>query len=116
MYGTTSEVRWRGAAKFTSIVSTSGNGGPGRPAALKRQSIRPPIVSIGGRDGVGIAQVDDLVAGDVDRRVLEVEDVDLGAELGEPLDRGRAHPGSAATAHDHPLAFVAERRCHHVPL
>ena len=50
-----------------------------------------------------------------DRRVLEVEDVDLGAELGESLDRGGAHPGTAAPAHDHPLAFVAERQCHHVP-
>ena len=66
--------------------------------------------------GVGVAQVDDLVAGDLHRRVLEVEHVDLGAELGEPLDRGGAHAGSAAPAHDHPLAFVAERQCHHVPL
>ena len=66
--------------------------------------------------GVGVTQVDDLVAGDVHRRVLQVEDVDLGAELGQALDRGRAHPGTATAAHDHPLAFVAERQCHHVPL
>ena len=89
---------------------------PGEPGGVE-EAVDPPTDLVdGGRGGVGIAQVDDLVAGDVDGRVLEVEHVDLGAEVGEPLDRGRAHPGSAATTHDHPLAFVAERRCHHVPL
>jgi hypothetical protein len=65
---------------------------------------------------VGVTQVGGLVAGHLHRRVLEVEDVDLGAELGEPFDRSGAHAGSAAPAHDHPLAFVAEGRCHRFPL
>ena len=41
-----SSARWRMAAKFTSIVSTSENGGPGSPAQLNSAWIVPPICSI----------------------------------------------------------------------
>ena len=116
MCGTTHEARCRGAAKLTSIVSTSGNGGPGRPAALNSASILPPILSTAAATASGSRRSAIWWLATFDRRVLEVEHVDLGAELGEALDRGGAHPGSTAPAHDHPLAFVAERQCHCFPL
>ena len=46
MCGATSAVRWRAAAKFTSITSPSETGVPGRPAQLNSASMRPPMFSI----------------------------------------------------------------------
>src|SRR5262245_54730811 len=62
----------------------------------------------GGR--IGITEVGRLVARHVDRRLLQVEHVDLGAHLRQSLDRGGAHPGPTAAAHDDPLALVTELR------
>ena len=112
MRADTSSARWRMPTRLTSMTSRSGNFDPGQPGAVEERVDRASDVLDGGRRGVGIAQVDRLVARHLHRRFLEVEHMDFGPQLAQMAHGGGTHARSAAAAHDDPAAFVTPRCCH----
>ena len=112
MRADTASARWRMPTKLTSITSRSGNFDPASPAQLNSASHRTSDALDGGRGGVGVAQVDRLVARHLDGRLLEVEDVHLGPEVAQVAHGGGTHARSTPAAHDDPTAFVPPRCCH----
>ena len=112
MWPMTSSARWRMPTKFTSMVSTSENGGPGSPAQLNSASIRPPILSTAALVASGSRRSTTWWLATVHRWLLQVKHVHLGTEVHELSDRRRAHAAATPPAHDDPHPLIAPHRRH----
>ena len=110
--GTTRRTRCCGAAKFDEHrVDVGEEGRPGHAGAVE-QHVDSPVDGVDRCvDGFRVAEVDLVVAGDVDQRFPQVEHVDLDPEPVQLLHRRDAHAPAATAADHHTLAVVAKGNC-----
>ena len=89
-----------------------GEPSPGQAGAIE-QSVDPTPDGVDGAgNGPGVPQVGVVVAGYVDGRFLEIDDVDFGAERSQLADHGRPHAGTATSTDDDPSPLVVDQCCH----
>ena len=111
IFGTSCSARWRAPTKLTFIVSSSENGGPGRPAQLKRPSTGSVDRCGCCLDRRSIAEVHlDRPGYGYDGRV-DVDRRHVGAEVDEDLRGGGPHPRCGA-GDDHRSTLVSQHVVH----